>query len=275
MLQSVGPKPLIEPATLTSDADWVRAGQRVFDEFDIAAFRVLDPKVIALARSPQGFAKSSVKPRADGTLPDLRWIPTSKGVALGPVELRAVPHAPDAGRNAPAGRTLQRDTLSDRTIQNGAVGSIGGRARRRHAANVGVALVGDAVDQRRYPRISEDGKSSADRPPLWCRRRTRAVPSLEWQRVLSDENSRSHRHQGSQIHRSHGDASASRPWRSDAIRGARHLQRLVRFRAAPHAHRRAAARALPRAGRSAVRAGDVHLFARAAGEPEQEQSRRR
>ena len=83
MLQSVGPKPLIEPATLTSDADWVRAGQRVFDEFDIAAFRVLDPKVIALARSPEGFAKTSVTPRADGTLPDLRWIPTSNGVALG------------------------------------------------------------------------------------------------------------------------------------------------------------------------------------------------
>ena len=83
MLQSVGPKPLIEPATLTTDADWVRAGQRVFDEFDIAAFRVHDPKAIALARSPEGFAKSTVRPRADGTLPDLRWIPTPKGVALG------------------------------------------------------------------------------------------------------------------------------------------------------------------------------------------------
>jgi mono/diheme cytochrome c family protein len=83
MLQSVGPKPLIEPATLTSDVDWVRAGQRVFDEFDIGAFRVLDPKVITLARTPEGFAKARVTPRADGTLPDLRWIPTSTGVALG------------------------------------------------------------------------------------------------------------------------------------------------------------------------------------------------
>ena len=64
MLQSVGPKPLIEPATLTSDADWVRAGQRVFDEFDIAAFRVLDPKIVALARSPQGFANSRGESRA-------------------------------------------------------------------------------------------------------------------------------------------------------------------------------------------------------------------
>ena len=83
MLQSVGPKPLIEPAALASEADWVRAGQRVFDEFDIAAFRIVDPQVVAFARTPQGFANSPVKPRPDGTLPDLRWIPTSKGVALG------------------------------------------------------------------------------------------------------------------------------------------------------------------------------------------------
>src|SRR4029450_13025800 len=79
MLQSVGPKPLIEPNTPTTDADWIRAGQRVFDEYDIPAFRILDPKIVALARSLEGFAKSAVTPRADGTLSDLRWIPTSKG----------------------------------------------------------------------------------------------------------------------------------------------------------------------------------------------------
>ena len=82
-LQTTGPRPLIEPETLKSEADWIRAGQRVFDEYDIAGFRVLDPKIVALARSPQGFAGTAVKPRADGTLPDLRWIPTSQGVALG------------------------------------------------------------------------------------------------------------------------------------------------------------------------------------------------
>ena len=81
----------------------------------------------------------------------------------------------------------------------------------------------------------------------------RHVPSLEWQRVLSDENSRSHRHQGSKVHRSHGNASASWPRRCDAIRGARQLQRFVRLRSAPHAHRRAAARP--------VRAPDEALYA--------------
>ena len=34
MLQRVGPKPLIEPEKLTTEADWIAAGQRVFDEAD-------------------------------------------------------------------------------------------------------------------------------------------------------------------------------------------------------------------------------------------------
>src|SRR5215217_994714 len=34
MLQHVGPKPLIEPDTLTTETDWIEAGRRVFDEVD-------------------------------------------------------------------------------------------------------------------------------------------------------------------------------------------------------------------------------------------------
>jgi hypothetical protein len=51
MLQKVGSKPLIEPKTLKTDADWIRAGRRVFEEYDFPAFRTYDPKVIAAARS--------------------------------------------------------------------------------------------------------------------------------------------------------------------------------------------------------------------------------
>jgi hypothetical protein len=82
MLQKVGPQPLIEPAKLTSDEDWIRAGKRVFDELDTIGFRTFDPKAIALARTVDVFARRSVKPPSDGTLDDLRWVPTSKGVAL-------------------------------------------------------------------------------------------------------------------------------------------------------------------------------------------------
>jgi len=82
-LQSLGPRPLIDAAALATDAEWVSAGKRVFEEYDIPAFRVYDPAIIAAARNPASFARSPVKPRADGTLPDLRWVPTPRGVALG------------------------------------------------------------------------------------------------------------------------------------------------------------------------------------------------
>jgi mono/diheme cytochrome c family protein len=82
-LQTVGPKPLIEPAALSTEADWIRAGKRVFEEYDVPGFRVSDPKAIAAARNPLTFARSPVKARPDGTLPDLRWVPTESGLKLG------------------------------------------------------------------------------------------------------------------------------------------------------------------------------------------------
>jgi mono/diheme cytochrome c family protein len=83
MLQSVGPKPLIEPETLKTEADWLRAGKRVFEEWDVPSFRVRDPKVFADVRRADSFARSRVRARPDGTLPDLRWVPTPAGLALG------------------------------------------------------------------------------------------------------------------------------------------------------------------------------------------------
>ncbi|HEY7172939.1 MAG TPA: hypothetical protein VH417_18935 [Vicinamibacterales bacterium] len=82
-LQTIGPKPLIEPVPLSTEADWIRAGKRVFEEYDVPAFRVSDPKAIAAARDPLTFARSPVKARPDGTLPDLRWVPTGNGLKLG------------------------------------------------------------------------------------------------------------------------------------------------------------------------------------------------
>jgi hypothetical protein len=61
MLQKVGPKPLIEPEMLKADADWIRAGKRVFEEYDMPAFRTYGPKMIEAARSPMTF-DSSVNP---------------------------------------------------------------------------------------------------------------------------------------------------------------------------------------------------------------------
>src|SRR5262245_39284944 len=96
MLQKVGPKPLIEPEMLKTDADWIRAGKRVFEEYDMPVFRTYDPKVIATARSAETFANRLVKPRRDGTLRDMRWVSSPRGVALsflncGSCHVRAMP----------------------------------------------------------------------------------------------------------------------------------------------------------------------------------------
>ena len=36
-LNTVGPKPLIEPEKLKTEADWIEAGRRTFDELDFSA----------------------------------------------------------------------------------------------------------------------------------------------------------------------------------------------------------------------------------------------
>ncbi len=79
MLQKAGPKPLIDPATLETEADWLKAGQRVFEELDFMSLRTLDPKYIEEVRKP-GPAPTRVL--RDGSLFGMRWVPTKAGLAL-------------------------------------------------------------------------------------------------------------------------------------------------------------------------------------------------
>ena len=80
MLQGVGPKPLIEPEKLKTEADWIEAGRIVFDEVDDLHLRTFAPELIAAARSPKTFENRQALP--DGTVSDLRWVATKDGVAL-------------------------------------------------------------------------------------------------------------------------------------------------------------------------------------------------
>jgi hypothetical protein len=82
MLQHVAPKPLIEPEKLKSEADWIEAGHRVFNEGDSLHLRTLDSKVTTAARSREIFERVQAQPLPDGTVPGLRWVPTKQGVAL-------------------------------------------------------------------------------------------------------------------------------------------------------------------------------------------------
>ena len=77
MLNRIGPQPLLEPEKLKTEADWIIAGQRVFEESDHIHLRTWDPKYISAARRGE-----SIFPRPDGTAANLRWVPTKDGVAL-------------------------------------------------------------------------------------------------------------------------------------------------------------------------------------------------
>jgi hypothetical protein len=81
-LQKVGPKPLFEVDRLKTEADWIDAGRQMFFESDTIQQRTLDPRLIKLARDSKALKESGVEALPNGVLPDIRWVPTEKGVAL-------------------------------------------------------------------------------------------------------------------------------------------------------------------------------------------------
>ena len=81
MLRNATPEPLITPGTRTM-AGWVAAGKRVFRELDIPYMRSYDPKFVEILRDADKYKALGGHPQEDGTVYALRWVPTSKGLAL-------------------------------------------------------------------------------------------------------------------------------------------------------------------------------------------------
>ena len=77
-LVRAGPKPLIEPQKLSTEADWIEAGRRVFDELDSVHTRTDDPTVIAHfldAKSVERWSDASHDViSADGVILDYRCV---------------------------------------------------------------------------------------------------------------------------------------------------------------------------------------------------------
>jgi hypothetical protein len=80
-LQHAKPEPLITPGPRTK-SDWVQAGKRVFEELDIPNLRNYDSTLAGIVRSADAFAKIGGHSQPDGTVVGLRWVPTSKGLAI-------------------------------------------------------------------------------------------------------------------------------------------------------------------------------------------------
>jgi hypothetical protein len=80
-IQQKKPEPLISAGARTM-SEWISAGRQVFQEMDVPLFRSTDPALIAIVRSADAYTKRGGHPRKDGTVSGLRWVPTSKGLAL-------------------------------------------------------------------------------------------------------------------------------------------------------------------------------------------------
>jgi hypothetical protein len=79
-LHRLKPEPLVDPSTIRTEQQWITAGRRVWEELDATSFRTSDPALIAKARSREVLAKVSLQP--DGTVFQLRWVVTQRGVQL-------------------------------------------------------------------------------------------------------------------------------------------------------------------------------------------------
>ncbi len=73
-MRKQGPQPLIEPAKLKTEADWIAAGGDVFDGLHLKDFRTADPRAFAWADDPDLVAHERVMVAADGTIPGVRWL---------------------------------------------------------------------------------------------------------------------------------------------------------------------------------------------------------
>ena len=81
MIRNAKPERLLTPGART-ESEWVEAGKRVFHELDSFIFRSYDPKLIEIFRSSDEFQKRGGHALKDGTIGGVRWVPTSKGLAL-------------------------------------------------------------------------------------------------------------------------------------------------------------------------------------------------
>jgi len=79
-LQKQKPKPLVDVAGIRRTDDWIKAGETAFLRMDSPAFRTNDPETIRTVRDLKSY--DGVWIQRDGTLKDLRWVVTERGVEV-------------------------------------------------------------------------------------------------------------------------------------------------------------------------------------------------
>jgi hypothetical protein len=78
-LRRQGAQPLIEPGKLKTEKDWLEAGRRVFEEFDVIAVRTSDPRALQYLQDREALSKDGVSITKDGVIAGIRWVVEKNG----------------------------------------------------------------------------------------------------------------------------------------------------------------------------------------------------
>ena len=136
-LQHLKPEPLVNVSRIRTEDDWIAAGKRVWEELDATSFRSGDPDLIRQARSRDVLAKAALRP--DGTIFQLRWVVTPRGVELSYLECGSC-HT----------RFMPDGSLLPGAPENGALadpGGVGGKLGKRDLLQ---SFRGDSVVKANY-----------------------------------------------------------------------------------------------------------------------------
>ncbi len=73
-----GAQPLIEPEKLKTERDWIEAGRRVFEEFDVPVVRTSDPRVFAYLQDRLAMKRDGNVTK-EGVIAGVRWVVEKNG----------------------------------------------------------------------------------------------------------------------------------------------------------------------------------------------------
>jgi hypothetical protein len=78
-LKQQGAQPLLEPEKLKTEADWIEAGRRVFEEYDVPLVRTNDPRALQYLQDREALKKDGVSVTRDGVIAGIRWVVENNG----------------------------------------------------------------------------------------------------------------------------------------------------------------------------------------------------
>ena len=78
-IRKQGPKPMIEPARLKTEKDWIEAGRIVFESLDIPVTRSNDPQLFKYLRDREAIKRDNLDVSKDGIIPIFRYVVDNSG----------------------------------------------------------------------------------------------------------------------------------------------------------------------------------------------------